>query len=115
MACLRPFEEAEEDLEQILEIAEFSEGSSVGSKGFGVVVVQPEGGGVETLFIRFAGASDSTEIADELESLERIMIPGELEAIGQGLRRRVRDDVEEEIQAGISGGEKGGREVFSEA
>ncbi|GER44988.1 50S ribosomal protein L13 [Striga asiatica] len=42
------------------------------------------------------------EVVDELQGLQRVMLPRELQALGQGLRQRVGDDVEEEIKTGIA-------------
>ncbi|GER56009.1 tRNA N6-adenosine threonylcarbamoyltransferase [Striga asiatica] len=40
-------------------------------------------------------------VVDELQGLQRVMLPRELQALGQGLGQRVGDDVEEEIKTGI--------------
>jgi len=103
-----------QNLGQILEIAEIREGANVEGERFGVAIVKPEGGGIETFLVGFSGASDASEIENQFESQERIVDPGQVEAVDQLGGRRVGDDVEEEVEAGIAGGEEGGGEVFSE-
>ncbi|GER26076.1 translation initiation factor IF-3 [Striga asiatica] len=108
-------DEAEEDLEEVLEVAELSQGGDVAGKGLGVVLVDPQRRRVAALPVGLAGAANASEVADELQGLKWVIFPGELQALCEGLLRRVGDDVEEEVKARVSGREEGRREILGKA
>lgn len=101
-AGLRTFKKSIEDFWEVLEVAEIGEGRDVRGKGFRVMIVKPECGGVETFTVGFSGTADATEVADEFEGGEGVVRPSQLEPLKEGLRGSVRDHMEEEIKAGVT-------------
>lgn len=74
--------------------------------------MEPERSGVEAFTVGFSGAADTTEVADEFEGGERVVPPGQLEALGEGFRGSIGNDMEEEIETGVSRGEEGSGHVL---
>lgn len=76
--------------------------------------MKPQSGGIKAFLVGLAGSPDTSEIADELEGGQGVMGPSQLEPLSERRRRSVRNHMEEEIKAGVTGGEEGGRVVLGE-
>jgi len=113
-AELGSFEETIENLRQVLQVPKICESPDVESQGFGVGFVEPKSGSVEPFFIRLSGASHTPQIEDKFQGGQGIVDPRQLEPSDQILRRGIGHHVEEEVQAGVSGGQKRRGEVFRE-
>lgn len=68
--------------------------------------MKPESGGVEAFFVGLSGTADATEVTDEFEGGERVLGPSKFESLNECFRRSIRNNMEEEIEARVTGGEK---------
>lgn len=66
-----------------------------------MVFVEPKCRRVEAFLVGLSCATDASEVADEFESGEGVVGPGQRELFVEIGGRRVRDDVEDHIEAGV--------------
>ncbi|BAT08802.1 Os09g0499450, partial [Oryza sativa Japonica Group] len=95
-------DQAEQQLGEVLEVAELGEGGDVAGERPRVVLVHPQRGGVEPLLVGLAGAAHAAEVADELERGERVVRPRGGDEAADAVGGRVGDDLEEEVEAGVA-------------
>jgi len=105
-------DDAVQDLGEVLEVAELRDGAGVEGERRGVAAVHPERGGVEPLAVRLAGAAHAAEVAREAERGAGLGRPRVGEEGGDGRGRGARDDVEEEVEAGVPRGDERRRRVL---
>jgi len=105
-------DDAVQDLGEVLEVAELRDGARVEGERRGVAAVHPQRGAVEPLAVRLAGATHAAEVAREGERGAGLGRPRVGEEGGDGRGRGARDDVEEEVEAGVPRGDERLRRVL---
>lgn len=77
--------------------------------------VEPKRSRVVSLLIGLSGTTNSSQITDQLQRHQRIVIPSQTQSLDQRIGRRIRNHMKEEIKARISGGEERHRHILREA
>lgn len=88
-------QDPEQNLRKILKIPKLSKTHNITSECFGMVLMEPKGGGVKPVFIGFTRAPNAAEVTDEFEGGQRVVRPSEMKKMGKGIGWGIRDNLEE--------------------